>query len=450
LASAELVDNGRGGVHRRRQDWPRTDGIGVGLLLGCIADDLTGATDLANTLVQAGMRTIQTVGVPRAGLGELDDAAAVVVALKSRTIPATQAIEQSLAALAALQAAGMRQCLFKYCSTFDSTDAGNIGPVAEALMDALGADFTIACPAFPETGRTIYKGHLFVGDRLLSDTHMRHHPLTPMTDSNLVQVLGRQSRGEVGLVPLTIVAAGADAIAGRFAELRGEGVRLAIVDAVADTDLMEIGAACRALRLVTGGSGIALGLPRNFRRSGLLPDRAPETALPAARGYAAVIAGSCSEATREQVAHMSARRPGFRIDPLAARPADQAIAALEWARSHLADGPVLVYATAPPDEVRKAQEALGVEQAGAMIEATLATVAEGLVRDGVGRLIVAGGETAGAVMQALGVRRLRIGPQIDPGVPWTMSLDEPILHLALKSGNFGSTDFFLKALDQLG
>jgi uncharacterized protein YgbK (DUF1537 family) len=389
--------------------------------------------------------------VPKAGLGELDGATAVVVALKSRTIPAADAIGQSLAALAALQGAGMRQCLFKYCSTFDSTDQGNIGPVAEALMDALGADFTIACPAFPETGRTIYKGHLFVGDRLLSDSHMRDHPLTPMTDADLVQVLGRQSRGKVGVVPLQVVAAGADAIAGRFAALRRDGVRLAIVDAVADNDLLEIGAACRELKLVTGGSGIALGLPRNFRNSGLLPAAEAETALPPGRGYAAVIAGSCSEATREQVAHMSARCPSFRVDALAAaRSGGVADAALDWARSHLAEAPVLVYATASPDDVRKAQQALGMERAGAVVEGTLAAVAKGLVEAGVGRLIVAGGETAGAVMNGLGVRRLRIGPQIDPGVPWTLSLDEPVLHLALKSGNFGSTDFFLKALDQLG
>jgi uncharacterized protein YgbK (DUF1537 family) len=422
----------------------------VSLLLGCIADDLTGATDLANTLVQAGMHTIQTVGVPQAGLGALDGATAVVVALKSRTIPAADAIEQSLTALTALQAAGMRQCLFKYCSTFDSTDQGNIGPVAEALMDALGDDFTIACPAFPENGRTVYKGHLFVGEQLLSDTHMRHHPLTPMTDSNLVRVLGRQSKGKVGLVPLEVVAAGAEAIARRFGELRGAGVRMAVVDAVTDNDLLVIGAACRDLKLVTGGSGIAIGLPENLRRGGLLPAASPETTLPPARGYAAVIAGSCSEATRDQVAHMSTHCPSFRIDPLDARSADQAIAALDWAGPRLADGPVLVYATASPDDVRKAQESLGVERAGAMVEVTLATVAKGLVQGGVGRMIVAGGETAGAVMQALGIRRLRIGPQIDPGVPWTMSLDEPVLHLALKSGNFGSTDFFLKALDRLG
>ncbi len=422
------------------------------LILGCIADDLTGASDLANTLVKQGMPTIQTVGLPADGLLAADnDDAAVVVSLKSRTIAPEDAIAQSLAALAALRAAGARQILFKYCSTFDSTDRGNIGPVGEALLEALGADFTIACPAFPVNGRTIYKGRLFVGDVPLSESPMRHHPLTPMTDSDLVAVLGRQSQGKVGLVPFQTVNAGADAIRARFAELRGQGVRQAVVDAITDDNLLAIGKACRDLPLIGGGSGIALGLPDNFRAAGLLPAQAADTKLPPGRGHAAVLAGSCSQATRDQVAWMAERRPALRIDPLRAATDDKNTAreAVAWAKERLSDGPVLIYATATPDEVRQAQDKLGATAAGEAVERTLATIAADLVEAGVRRLVVAGGETSGAVIRMLGIKRLRIGPEIDPGVPWTYSLDRPALHLALKSGNFGGRDFFLKAFDKL-
>src|ERR1700732_4104117 len=239
------------------------------VLLGAIADDFTGATDLANTLVRQGMRTVQLIGVPT-GRPHPEDVDAVVVALKSRTIPAVDAVAQSLTVLDWLVAAGVRQVLFKYCSTFDSTDQGNIGPVADALVETLGAGLTVFCPAFPENGRTIYRGYLFVGDVLLSESGMRDHPLTPMRDANLVRVLGRQTRNRVGLVPLATVSRGAEAIRADFARLRAEGYRHAVIDAVADADLLTIGQAAADLRLITGGSGIALGLPDNFRRAGLL------------------------------------------------------------------------------------------------------------------------------------------------------------------------------------
>lgn len=419
------------------------------LLLGCVADDFTGATDLANTLVRNGMRTVQLFGVPGASLS-LPDVDAVVVALKSRTIAPDQAVAQSLAALDWLRSAGARQFFFKYCSTFDSTPRGNIGPVADAMLAALGADFTIACPGFPENGRTICHGHLFVGDVLLSESGMRNHPLTPMTDANLVRVLAAQSRHPVGLVRYSTVDRGPAAIAEDFKRLRRDGRRYAIVDALSDRHLRDIGAACADLQLVTGGSGIALGLPDNFRAKGLLSETVDAEALPAVDGLAAVLAGSCSDATLGQVAHMRERRPAFRVDPLAlAEGRDVPAEALAWAVDKLADGPVLIYATAAPDEVRKAQDALGRDQAGALVEGAMARIAQGLVARGVRRLVVAGGETAGAVVGALGVRGIRIGPQIDPGVPWTASLDEPALALALKSGNFGSRDFFLKALERL-
>jgi uncharacterized protein YgbK (DUF1537 family) len=419
------------------------------VLLGAIADDFTGATDLCNTLVRRGMRTVQLIDVPVPGT-EIADAEAVVVALKSRTIPAPEAIDQSLAALAWLQRAGARQILFKYCSTFDSTDEGNIGPVAEALMDALGTDLTLFCPAFPENGRTIYHGYLFVGDVLLSESGMRDHPLTPMRDPSLVRVLQRQCRGKVGLVPQYDVARGAAAIRDAFASLRQAGFRHAIVDAIEDDDLEAIGEAAADFALITGGSGIALGLPENFRRQGLLASGVAADALPPVVGAAAVLSGSCSEATRAQVAHMRERGPVFTLDPIAAA-AGRNIAeeALAWAKPQLGDRPVLISATAPPDEVTATQEVLGRDRAGALVEGILADIARGLVAHGARRFVVAGGETAGAVVQALGVTGLRIGRQIDPGVPWTMSLTEPNLALALKSGNFGAPDFFSRAFSVL-
>ena len=424
-------------------------GSKAGLLLGAIADDLTGATDLCNTLVAGGMRTVQVIGVPRAETA-VPDADAVVVALKSRTVPPARAVRESRAALAWLRKGGARQIFFKYCSTFDSTPRGNIGPVADALLDDLGADLTIACPAFPTNGRTVYRGHLFVGDVLLENSGMRNHPLTPMRDSNLVAVLGAQTSCSVGLVGHETVRKGASAIRRAFEGLREAGTRHAIVDAIADPDLMAIGAACADMPLVTGGSGVAMGLPANFRESGVLGEAGEAATLPAASGHAAVIAGSCSTATVGQIEHMAASCPAFFVDAeaLAAR-RRVAAEALAWARPRLADGPVLIYASAAPARVRRIQKKLGAEKAGAMIERCLARIAAGLVDAGVGRLVVAGGETAGAVVGALGVQALRIGAEIDPGVPWTMSVGEPRLHLALKSGNFGAPDFFTRAFEVL-
>jgi 3-dehydrotetronate 4-kinase len=424
----------------------------VAVLLGAIADDFTGATDLCNTRVRRGMRTVQLIDVP-ASDANAPDAEAVVVALKSRTVPAAEAIDQSLAALAWLRTAGARQILFKYCSTFDSTDAGNIGPVAEALMEVLDTDFTLFCPAFPEAGRTIYRGYLFVGDVLLSESGMRDHPLTPMRDPSLVRVLQRQSRGRVGLVQEATVARGPAAIRDAFAMLRKDGFANTIVDAIEDRDLEAIGEAAADFKLITGGSGIALGLPENFRRRGLLSGGAADR-LPAISGAAAVLSGSCSTATLAQVAYMKDRAPSFTIDPIAAAESgDVAQQALAWAKPLLGDRPILISATAPPAKVAEVQRRLGRERAGAVVEEVLASIARGLAAAGVRRLVVAGGETAGAVVQALGVTGLRIGRQIDPGVPWTVSLPgslgEPALALALKSGNFGAPDFFLRAFSVL-
>jgi 3-dehydrotetronate 4-kinase len=416
------------------------------LLLGAIADDFTGATDLANTLVRAGMRTVQTIGVPPAG-SEFD-ADAVVVALKSRTNPAAKAVADSLSALAWLQARGARQIYFKYCSTFDSTDAGNIGPVADALQDAIGESLTIICPAFPANGRTIHLGHLFVGDRLLSESSMRDHPLTPMRDSDLVRVMGRQTRRLVALIPYPIVSQGAAAIEGELARMRGRGVRYAVVDALLDQDLHAIGAACRDLKLVTAASGVAMGLPANFVRAGQLPRRTDASVPLPASGPGAVLAGSCSVATRQQVSRMAETCHAVRIDPLdgndsvtiAQRTFDEVRADIAASR------PVLIYSSAEPEAVAVAQHALGKAASAMLIESAFAGIAKLLVANGVRRLVVAGGETSGAVVSALRISALAIGPQIDPGVPWTVSLHEPGIALALKSGNFGAPDFFAKAL----
>ena len=419
-------------------------------VLGCIADDFTGATDLANMLVRAGMRTVQTIGVPQAG-GEAiaADADAIVVALKSRTIAAADAVAQSLNALHWLRAQGCSRFFFKYCSTFDSTDAGNIGPVAEALMAELGTDFTLACPAFPENGRTIFRGHLFVGDVLLNASGMEHHPLTPMRDPNLVPVLARQSAGKVGLLRYDTIMRGAQAARDQAQQLRADGVRLAIADAISNDDLIVLGEAFADLPLLTGGSGLALGLPAQYRRAGLITEHGDAAQLPAVADSAIVLSGSCSRATNAQVAHWRASRPAFQIDPLAlAEGQPVVVEALDFVQRHAGET-VLVYATSAPEQVAQVQKTLGVERAGKLVEEALGRIARALHADGVRRFVVAGGETSGAVVQALDVRALRIGPQIDPGVPWTATIGDDPVALALKSGNFGTVDFFEKALAQL-
>jgi 3-dehydrotetronate 4-kinase len=419
------------------------------MLLGCIADDFTGATDLANNLVRSGMRVVQTIGVP-VGVSSID-ADVVVVALKSRTIDAAAAIAQSLAALDWLKRAGAQQIYFKICSTFDSTHQGNIGPVAEALADALGADFVPVCSAFPEAQRTIFKGHLFVGDVLLSNSSMRNHPLTPMTDSNLVEVLQQQCNSRVSLIDHSVVARGVDAIREQMDALRDACVRFAIVDAVSNDALMVMGRSFADLPLLVAGSGVAIGLPQNHGFT-----QSPAAAqLPSPTGMRAIVSGSCSAATNAQVANFIAKGgDALAIEPLQiARGDDVVAAALAWAEPRIRDRPVLVYATAEAANVKAVQTELGAERAGSLVEHALSQIAHGLVERGVRQLIVAGGETSGACTQALGVRQLRIGPQIDPGVPWchagAPAAGPKGLHLTLKSGNFGSVDFFTKAFETL-
>lgn len=417
-------------------------------LLGCIADDFTGATDLASMLVKNGMRAVQVIGVPPPG-APVPDADAIIVALKSRTAPVGAAVAESLAALDWLRAAGCGQFFFKYCSTFDSTADGNIGPVADALVEALGCGFALACPAFPVNGRSVYMGHLFVGSVLLNESGMENHPLTPMTDANLVRVLGRQTGGTVGLVPFATVEQGAVAIRRAMTGLKEQGRRYAIVDAVSDAHLHAIGEAAEGHALITGGSGIAIGLPENFRRAGKLTTMGDPGALPEVAGHAAVLAGSCSRATLFQIGRARERMPTLLLDALATPDAAALAAqALDWVEGRLGAAPVLIAASAPPEQVAALQAKLGREAAGVLVETALAAIAEGLVARGVRRMVVAGGETSGAVVTRLGVARLRIGGEIDPGVPWTLAEGHgPALKLALKSGNFGGPDFFARAFE---
>lgn len=423
-----------------RSDWT---------VLGVVADDFTGATDVASMLVRSGMRTMQVIGVPEGPPPAGADA--VVVALKSRTTPVDDAVRESLAALRWLRGAGARQFYFKYCSTFDSTPRGNIGPVAEAMMSALGTDFTIACPAFPENGRTIFRGHLFVGDQLLSDSGMRNHPLTPMTDADLVRVLQPQCEGRVGLLRYDAVRAGVPAARARIAALRAEGVRIAVADAIDNDDLRVLAEACADLPLLTAGSGLALGLPALYAAQGWLRLDEHAASLETVGGAAAVLSGSCSTATNAQVAAWEAAgRPMRRIDPRALARGEPVVEeVLQWARATVAQGAVLISATAAPEVLRAVQAELGAARAGELVEQALARLARGLVDAGVRRLVVAGGETSGAVVQGLGVRALRIGPAICPGVPWTRA-EGRTLKLALKSGNFGAPTFFADALAHEG
>ncbi len=415
------------------------------MLIGAVADDITGATDLCLMLAREGLRTVQMIGLPQKQ--NLPKADAIVIALKSRSIPAAEAVEKSVAAAKILLAGGAAQLLFKYCSTFDSTDDGNIGPVIEALLALCGSDLTIACPSFPAASRTTYRGHLFVGDALLSDSPLKDHPLNPMHDANLVRVLGRQTRLPVGLVSIDTIAKGEAAVRQAFAAQSAAGKHILIVDTLQDDDLRIIGAACSDMPLVTGGSGIALGLAANFVRAGKVAPRPPQGRMAAPRGRAVVLAGSCSVATRGQIATAKAAGlPSLALDVDALIKGQQTAASLaDWAIAQSQNSIPLIYSSADPATLQAIQTRVGQHASGALVEATLAEVARLLQSARFSRFLIAGGETSGAVVAALGVTALEIGPEIAPGVPWTRSISGPDLALALKSGNFGAEDFFLKA-----
>ena len=408
------------------------------MLLGCIGDDFTGSSDLANTLAKAGMAVVQYSGVPSAPAAASVEAG--VIALKSRSIPVAAAIEQSLEALEWLQDQGCKQFFFKYCSTFDSTDEGNIGPVAEALAAALSADQVIVCPAFPGTGRAVFQGHLFVKDQLLSDSPMKDHPLTPMRDADLRRVLARQSRGAVGHVPMSIVAAGNDAIRHALGVEAGQNRKLIVVDAIHDDDLMAIGAAAQDLVLITGGSGVAMGLPANFAKSGLISGTKSD--WQGQSGRCAVLSGSCSEATRKQIATHATTGAQYEIDVARVMRGEVTVDGLVgWLLAQ--DGLPVLYSSATPKSVQDVQAEFGVKAVADRLDHLFGDLAKALVAAGVERLVIAGGETSGAVVEALGLTALSMGPEIDPGVPAMRA--GPNLTIALKSGNFGADDFFVKA-----
>lgn len=413
------------------------------MLLGCIGDDFTGSSDLANTLSKQGMRCVQYSGVPKVPAAK--DVEAGVIALKSRSIDPLDAVRQSLEALEWLQAQGCEQFFFKYCSTFDSTPDGNIGPVADALADALDAHKVIVCPAFPGTGRSIYKGHLFVNDTLLNESGMQNHPLTPMTDPDIRRWLAPQTKYAVGHVDAGAVLEGAQAINDALETEHRAGKRLIVVDALRDADLMEIGEAANGLRLITGGSGIALGLPRNFARRGQIAQN--RTSWRGEAGKCVALSGSCSKATRAQVALHSKTHSSFEIDA-AAVIEGQLDAATVTAWLLDANGIPLAYSSADPTIVAGIQDRFGREKSANALEAFFAQVARQLVAAGVGKLLTAGGETSGAVVDGLNLTTLEIGPEIDPGVPALRASDT--LVIALKSGNFGAPDYFEKAAGILG
>jgi 3-dehydrotetronate 4-kinase len=420
----------------------------VTLALGCIADDYTGASDLANTLTRCGLRTVQTIGVPAGDLA-LPDVDAVVVSLKSRSIEASLAVSRSRAAEKWLRGRGADHVLFKICSTFDSTDAGNIGPVMDALRADSGDAIVLVTPAFPETGRTVYQGNLFVGAVPLNESPLKDHPLNPMHDSNLVRVLARQSRTKVGLVDLADIARGPDAVRARLTDLAAKGFGAAIADAVFERDLETIGVVALDHRVSVGASGLGLGLARALVVSRRVKSNAPNAASGAVGGAAACLAGSCSQATLQQIASAEAAMPVLHLD------ADQVVAgkdearrALAWASERLNQGPILIARSSTPDQVAALQARHGRDAAGHAIEQAMADIAEGLVEAGVRRLVVAGGETSGAVVDRLGIPGFLVGAEIAAGVPVLRAVGAKggEMLLALKSGNFGGPEFFSDAL----
>lgn len=422
----------------------------MAILLGSIADDYTGASDLANTLTKNGLRTVQTVGIPDPTLA-LPDVDAVVVSLKIRSVPAADAVTAATAAERWLRRRGAAHVLYKVCSTFDSTDAGNIGPVTEALSDAAGGGLVLVTPAFPETGRTVYLGHLFVGGQPLNESPLKDHPLNPMHDANLVRVMAIQSRGAVGLIDLPAIAAGPDTVRVRLVALREAGVRSAIADAIFERDLETLGAIALETPVSTGASGLGLGLARALVRSGRAPagDATTANAIFPVGGLSAVVAGSCSKATLHQLDVVERSMPVLRLDPerLLAGP-DEIAAAISWAGDRISAGPIVVAASAAPETVSRLQSLYGREASGHAIESATSIIAAELVARGVRRLVIAGGETAGAAVDRLAIPAFLIGPEIAPGVPVlrTVGNAQGDMLLALKSGNFGGEDFFTAAL----
>ncbi|GAA5509595.1 3-oxo-tetronate kinase [Novipirellula caenicola] len=429
----------------------KTKTTAASALLGCVADDVTGATDLAINLAQGGMRVIQWLQIPTLEDLRVHEVDAIVVALKTRSIAPPEAVSQSIAAVEVLRGHGCRRFYFKYCSTFDSTERGNIGPVAEAMIDVLGVEQTIFCPAFPRAGRTVYQGHLFVGETLLSESGMQNHPLNPMQDANLVRFLSHQVTRSVGRLRYQELA-DANSAAGSLQKQRRDGIAHVVVDCVEDSQLQTIATAVSDMPLVTGGSGLARHLGDAYRQSGLMQNDYATSVLQLPLGRSLILSGSCSQATNRQVAKAKSFCNTWQLDVLeiARDPGGYQRQLAAWAEASDVHRPLLIYSTDDPDGVRRVQQTLGASEAAQLIESFLGKVAVELTADvGVRRLIVAGGETSGAVVHNLGIRALAIGPEICAGVPWTRSIGGPQLAIALKSGNFGDDNFFHTALEML-
>jgi 3-dehydrotetronate 4-kinase len=426
----------------------------VSIVLGCIADDYTGASDLANTLTKNGLRTVQTVGIPDGALA-LPDVDAVVVSLKIRSIAANEAVAAARAAHAWLRARGASHVLYKICSTFDSTDEGNIGPITDALRDDAGAGVVLVTPAFPETARTVYLGHLFVGSVPLHESPLKNHPLNPMRDSNLVRVLSQQSKGKIGLVDLSTIARGPDAVRARLADLASTGHTAAIADAVFERDLEILGEVAAQEKISTGASGMGLGLAHVLVKAGKVKSSAAADFAEVLRpvgGLTAVVAGSCSAATLEQIAIAERVMPVRRLDPEKLMDGRAEVeSALAWAADRIAQGPVLIASSADPQAVGRLQAKFGRDASGHAIERATATIVAALVERGVKRLVVAGGETSGAAVDKLAIPAFLVGPEIAPGVPVlrTVGNTHGDMLFALKSGNFGGGNFFEKALGMM-
>lgn len=414
-------------------------------MLGVIADDITGATDLASRLRTAGCRTVLTIGVPSRLFPQAE---VVIVATKSRSLPVAAAREQAAAAMDYFESCGADQLFFKYCSTFDSTSEGNIGPVTDLLLERTGTDFAVLCPAYPALGRTLYQGHLFVADRLLSESSMRNHPLTPMSDPDIVRFLRRQTRSAVAAVSLEVVESGPTELLEHLERLRSEGVRMAVVDAVFDRHINIIAAACRGVKVVTGGA--ALGGALGAERRAFAPANSEYRELTPVSGATAMLSGSCSAASRAQVAHALGHVPSFQLDPFELYEcAERRQEVIRWAMEHAQRGDFLIYSTSDADTVAEVQGRIGTDEAAACLDRCFGEIARAVAEVGVRRFVVAGGETSGAVAAALGIQALEIAEDVAAGVPSARSIEPEGYALAFKSGNFGGPDFFLRARETI-
>ena len=420
--------------------------------LGIIGDDFTGSSDIANNLKKSGMQVSMYAGVPNLLPEETkkEQTDAAVIALKTRTAPIEDAIRESLEALSWLKDCGCEQFIFKYCSTFDSTKEGNIGPVTDAIMEKLNTDFTIACPSFPDAGRTVYFGHMFVNGKPLNESGMENHPLTPMTDHNLVRWLGYQTKNNVGLVDSQTISEGENSVKDKRENLKKNGYKYAIIDTIKNDDFDIICNAVKNLPLLTGGSGIALGLPKIYKDRGLLS--ASNFQIPENNSNAIILSGSCSITTINQINIYKENNPSFYISPdEVINDKDLIEKVLSWIKDNETQSP-LVYSSSDIKSVSEKQKQYGQELLANKFEKFFELLSKKLVKDNFGTFISAGGETSGAVIKGLGIQELKIGKEISHGVPalWSPESNgnKPV-SVTLKSGNFGQDDFFTRALKAL-